>query len=92
MDMDFAKKLVVQTVTDKGGCRYTTLNRCAAMDSFKLRLPEVVDALVQEKRLIRVCFDVPMYGRAEFLFPVGTLISPNSQDALSRIWSCGGKR
>lgn len=70
---DFAKDLIVETVTNKGGCSYHTLYKCMQMESFHLRLPEIVEALVIEGRLLRLRFDVPVFGMATFLLPAGSV-------------------
>lgn len=74
MDVEFEKKVIVYTVANKGGCNYGTLSRCFDVEPFKDRLPGHVDALILEGRLIRMIFDVPMYGRTMMLFPAGTTI------------------
>ena len=70
---DFAKALIVETVTNKGGCSYHTLYKCMQTEDCHLRLPEIVEALVTEGRLIRLRFDVPVFGMATFLLPAGSV-------------------
>lgn len=70
---DFAKDLIVETVTNKGGCSYHILYKCMQMEDFHLRLPEIVDELVIEGRLLRLRFDVPVFGMATFLLPAGSV-------------------
>ena len=70
---DFAKDLIVETVTNKGGCSYHILYKCMQREDFHLRLPEIVEMLVTEGRLLRLRFDVPVFGMATFLLPAGSV-------------------
>lgn len=72
-EVDRAKNLVVLLVTDMGGCNYTGLSARAEVQEFQDRLPEIVDKLVTEGKLIRLRFEVPGYGDTEFLLPAGSV-------------------
>lgn len=72
-EVDRAENLVVLLVTDMGGCNYTGLSARAEVQEFQDRLPEIVDKLVTEGKLIRLRFEVPGYGDTEFLLPAGSV-------------------
>ena len=71
--VDAERNAIELLVTTTGGCQYSSVASAPEVAAFRDRVPEIVNRLVTEGRLVGVAFNVPVLGRVEFLFPPGTV-------------------